>query len=144
YHHINQMLDHGLLVLVEERPKGAMTERVFGVGGKAIRPSAAFRERYGIEGQAEVARLAFRMAETQMTAPIADGLIGADPLEVDADLRQVSIALASLRLDREDLNALIEDIDELVRKYGEMEYDGRRGSIPVGFFHAVYPRDTPR
>ncbi|MEX1279300.1 MAG: helix-turn-helix domain-containing protein [Acidimicrobiia bacterium] len=144
YHHVNQMLDHGLLVVVEERPKGAMTERVFGVGGRSIRPSAVFRERFGSEGQAEVVRLAFRMAETQMTAPIADGEAGSELLGGDADLRQASIALVTLRLDGEDLHALIEELDELVQRYGKKEYDGRRGSIPVGFFHAVYPRDTPR
>lgn len=135
YHHINQMLEHGLLLVVEERPKGAMTERVFGIGGKSIRPSAAFRERYGAEGQAEVVRLAFRMAETEMTSVVAEGLQDA-PVVADVDPEaRASIGLSALRLEPASLEALVADLNGLVARYS-----GEEGSIPVGFFHAVYPR----
>jgi DNA-binding transcriptional ArsR family regulator len=137
YHHVNQMLEHGLLVVVEERPKGAMTERVFGVGGRAIRPSAVFRERYGPEGQAEVIRLAFRMAEAEMTTHAVTADPDEGPLADQPDGRRGSIALSSLRLDPSDLASLIEDMQALLDRYGD-----RKGSMSVGFFHAIYPRDT--
>lgn len=137
YHHINQMLDHGLVVVVEERPKGALTERVFGVAAETFRPSAVFFDRYGADGQAEVIRLAFRMAEAGMTeSAVADfpdtGMVGTLP-----DDRRASIALSSLRLDPSDLADLIGELDEVLGRYAKLE-----GEIAVGFFHAVYPRVT--
>ncbi len=136
YHHVNHMVEHGLLVVVEERPKGALTERVFRVAGGSIRPSAAFFERYGREGQAEVIRLAFRMAETEMTEAVGGGEMS-DGLEGLASDKRSSIALSALRLDPSDLADLIADMDEVLERYNEKD-----GPVAVGFFHAVYPRVT--
>ncbi len=137
YHHVNQLLDHGLLVVVEERPKGAMTERVFGVGGRSIRPSAAFRERYGPEGQAEAIRLTFRMAEAEMTSLAEASDPERGPLAGGEGRRQATIALSGLRLDPDDLGDLIDEVQAVIDRYAD-----RRGSTPVRFFHAIYPRES--
>lgn len=136
YHHINQLLEHGLLLVAEERPKGALTERVFCVTADSFRPSAAFFERYGREGQAEMIRLAFRMAETEMTESAGAEQLPAGLAALPKDER-ASIAMSALRLDPADLAALIADLGDVLARYAK-----REGSLAVGFFHAVYPRIT--
>jgi hypothetical protein len=136
YHHVNQLVEHGLLVVTEERPKGALTERVFCVAANSFRPSPAFFERYGRDGQAEVIRLAFRMAETEMTESAAADRT-ADGLEEVPRDRRASIAVSALRLNPSDLADLITDIEDVLARYSKVE-----GSVSVGFFHAVYPRVT--
>jgi len=124
YHHINRLLEHGILVVVEERPKGAMTERVFGIAANSFRPSTRFRERYGPEGEAEVVRLAFRTAEAEMTASFeSEGMVTG----------RTSLALSRLSLREEDIPELVERMNALVREFGD-----RDGDLAVGFFHAVY------
>jgi DNA-binding transcriptional ArsR family regulator len=54
YYHLNALLDTGLVKVVDERPKGALKERVFQVTAKTIRPSRSFLETYGSDGMAEV------------------------------------------------------------------------------------------
>jgi DNA-binding transcriptional ArsR family regulator len=136
YHHVNTMVEHGLLVVAEERQKGSLTERLFRVAAGSIRPSAAFFEHYGREGQAEVIRLAFRMGENEMTEAVGGGELVHGLGGVPSDKRS-TIALTTLRLEAADLAELIDELGEVLARYGEKD-----GPISVGFFHAVYPRVT--
>lgn len=132
YYHLNALVEHGLILVVEERPKGALIERVFQVAGKAIRPSKAFLERYGAEGLVEVSALAFRHAESRFVAAVREGHVG---LERDIPGRKASIGLSAMHLTPERLSELVERVEALQEEFTEDE-----GELLVSFFQAVHLR----
>lgn len=132
YYHLNALMTHGIIRVVEERPKGALVERVYQVTGSPIRPSAAFLDRYGGEGLAEVASLAFRHAESRFATAAREGRIS---LERDHPRRSTAIGLTTLRLSRERLDALVRAVEALQEEFGKEE-----GDIEVSFFQAVHVR----
>ncbi len=132
YFHLNALLDHGLIRVVEERPKGALVERVFQVAGRVMRPSEAFLERYGAEGLVEVTALAFRHAESRFVAAVRDGHVG---LERDHPERRASIGLSAMHLTPERLSELVERVEAL-----QAEFTDEEGELSVSFFQAVHIR----
>ncbi len=136
YYHLNTLTSHGIIRVVEERPRGALVERVYQVAGSSIRPSAAFLERYGGAGLAEVATLAFRHAESRFATAAREGRLS---LEKDHPRRSAAIGLATMRLSRERLDALVRAVEALQEEFGKEE-----GDIEVSFFQAVHVRgDRP-
>ena len=132
YHHVNQMVDHGFLALVEERPKGAMTERVFCAAAQTFRPSRQFLDTYGIEGLVEIGKLSFRTAEALFTSALQDSPALAD------DKGRLTIGLARLHLTEEQLAELVEDVNELIGRYA----DQPDGGVEVTFTSAVFPLEA--
>ena len=130
YYHLNALLDTGLVKVVDERPKGALKERVFQVTAKTIRPSRAFLETYGSDGMAEVSTMAFRRAETRFAAAQKAGLIGAEKDEQTATLGLVNLNLSTARLQE-----LVAQLEKLQADYADDE-----GEHSVSFFHATHPR----
>ena len=133
YYHLNSLLEHGIVGVIEERPKGALTERVFRAAGAAMRPSRAFLERYGAEGLSEVAALAFRHGEARFSAATKEGLIG---IQSEDDLRTVAIGLSNIRISRERLDEFVREAEELLFKYKDDGSD----EVPVSVFVAIHPR----
>jgi len=131
YYHLNTLLDLGLVVVVDERPKGAMRERVFQMGGKTVRPSKAFLDRYGPDGLAEVSTLTFRHAETRFAGAAKAGMIH---IRGDRD-NTATIGLAGMTLSPERLHELIQRIESLVQEFADEE-----GELPVSIFHAIHIR----
>jgi DNA-binding transcriptional ArsR family regulator len=130
YYHLNALLDAGLVNVIEERPKGALKERVFQVTAKTIRPSRSFLETYGSEGMAEVSTMAFRQAETRFAAALKAGLIGAE-----TDERTATLGLVNLRLSTDRLHELVGHLERLQADFADDE-----GEHSVSFFHATHPR----
>jgi DNA-binding transcriptional ArsR family regulator len=130
YYHLNALLDTGLVKVVDERPKGALKERVFQVTAKTIRPSRSFLETYGSDGMAEVSAMAFRRAETRFAAALKAGLIGAE-----TDERSATLGLVNLRLSTARLHELVGRLEKL-----QEEFAGDDGEQSVSFFHATHPR----
>jgi len=130
YYHLNALLDAGLVKVVDERPKGALKERVFQVVAKTIRPSRLFLETYGSEGMAEVSTMAFRQAETRFGAALKAGLIGAE-----TDERTATLGLVNLRLSTARLHELVGRLEKL-----QADFAGDEGEHSVSFFHATHPR----
>jgi DNA-binding transcriptional ArsR family regulator len=133
YYHLNSMLEQGLVRVVDERPRGALKERVFQVAGKAIRPSKAFLDRYGSEGVAEVSALAFRHAETRFGRAAKAGLVG---LEQPDGPRTGTIGLSNLTLTPERLDELVRRIEALLEEFRQ-----DTGDLPVSLFQATHIRE---
>ncbi len=129
YHHVNQLVDHGFLVLVEERPKGAMVERVFCAAAKTFRPSRRFLDTYGIDGLVEISKLSFRTAEAEFVTALQDAP------ELGEDSGRLAIGLARLHLSEEQLLELVQTVNSLIRSYA----DEPDGDIEVSFMTAVFP-----
>lgn len=132
YHHVNQLVDHGFLTLVEERPKGAMTERVFCAAAKTFRPSKQFLDTYGIEGLVEIGKLSFRTAEALFASALQDS-----PGLAEEDGR-LAIGFARLHLTEAQLANLVEDVNELITRYAEQP----DGDVEVSLMSAVFPMEA--
>jgi len=133
YYHLNSMLEQGIVRVVDERPRGALKERVFQVAGKTMRPSKAFLDRYGPEGVVEVSSLAFRHAETRFARAAQAGLVGLEPSDGP---RTGTIGLGSLTLTAARLDELVERIEAVFEEFGQ-----DTGDIPVSLFQATHIRE---
>lgn len=135
YRHLDRLVEHGFLVIVEERAKAKTVERVFSVSARSVRPSAEFLERYGPQGHGEMMRLGFRTVESEVVAAVE-----ADP-SIDPLGDQTTFKFTRLRLEEEDLRELVAGLDDLFERF-----TGRTGPIEVSFLGSVVPleRDTSR
>ena len=134
YYHLNSMLEQGLIRVVDERPRGALKERVFQVAGKTMRPSKAFLDRYGLEGAAEVGALAFRHAETLFARAAKAGLVRSEPSD---DPRTGTIGFSILTLTPERLDELVGRIEAVMEEFGQ-----DTGDLPVSLFQATHIRES--
>jgi DNA-binding transcriptional ArsR family regulator len=131
YYHLNRLLDLGLVRVVDERPKGAMKERIFQIAGSNMRPSKEFLDRYGPAGIAEVTTLSFRHAEARFADAARAGAIG---IEND-DLKTATIGLQTIKLSAERLHEFVQRIEALAQ-----EFTGEDGELPVSIFYAAHIR----
>lgn len=131
YYHINALLAHGFLQVVEETKRGGMTERLFCVSARSFRPSQQFADRYGGEGLQEVVRLAFADAEQALRRAIDSGVVSWEAL----DERRVSLGYHSMRLTEEHLQELVQKLNELTLDSPD-DPDG----IRVAGLIAVFPK----
>lgn len=130
YYHLNALLDTGLVKVVDERPKGALKERVFQVAAKTIMPSKLFLETYGPQGMAEVGTMAFRQAETRFGQALKAGLIGEQ-----ADERTTTLGLVNLHVSIDRQHELVERLEGL-----QTEFAADEGEHSVSFFYATHLR----
>lgn len=91
YHHLNVLLEHGVIRVVEERPKRGVSEREFQLAARLIVPSPSFVHRYGDEGIREVGALAFRHAEARFLNAVSSP-------SAKAGAFQPTVVLSQLRL----------------------------------------------
>lgn len=135
YHHIHRLVDHGFLVEVGERPAGKTVERLYSVAADTVRPSSVFLDRYGREGNAELARLIFRTVESEVVAAVeADS-------SLDLEGSRVALTYTRLFLDEAALTELVATIDRLV---AEQKSRPRSGDVEVSFFASVVPLSDGR
>ena len=128
YHHVNRLVEHGFLVPVEERTVAKTVERVYSIAAVTVRPSAAFYERYGVEGNAELFRLGFRTVESEVVAAaLADSAL-------DPQGEQAAFSFTRLHLDEADLEKLVEAVEGLFDQFRT-----RSGDIEVSFLASVIP-----
>jgi predicted ArsR family transcriptional regulator len=113
YYHVNLLVEHGFLAVVEERRVGGLVERHFAVAADGFQPSDAFWERYGAEGRVEAARLLFRTAEAGFEAAARHGLFdGVERATMAASLSQVRMTPERRREFLEKVDALFEEYDD--------------------------------
>ncbi len=132
YRHVNRLVDHGFLIVSEERPKAKTVEKLYRTAGKNIRPSAAFLEQYGTEGTAELLRLGFRTVEADV---VAAALV--DP-SIDPSGERSTFGFTRLYLDEARLRELVEAVEALFHRFDE-----RSGDIEVSFMGSVIPLGGP-
>ncbi len=132
YRHVNRLVDHGFLVIVEERAKARTVEKVYQTAGKNVRPSASFLQRYGTEGTAELLRLGFRTVEGDVVAAAR-----LDP-SIDPSGDRSVFGFTRLYLDEATLRDLVREIDALFHRFDE-----RSGDIEVSFMSSVIPLNGP-
>ena len=128
YHHLHRLVDHGFLVEVGERPAGKTVEKVYTVAALNVRPSAAFLDRYGTEGNAELMRLSFQTVGSEVVAAAR-----LDP-SLDPSGETSTLGFTRLHISEADLRELVSEVDSLFD-----EYKSRTGDIEVSFFSSVIP-----
>jgi hypothetical protein len=128
YRHVNRLVDHGFLLVVEERSKAKTLEKVYQTAGKNVRPSASFLEHYGTDGTAELLRLGFRTVEADVVAAAH-----ADP-SIDPSGDRSVFGFTRLYLDEANLRELVEEVDSLFDRFDE-----RSGDIEVSLMGSVIP-----
>ena len=128
YHHLHRLVEHGFLVEVAERPAGKTVEKLYSVTAMNVKPSAAFLERYGAQGNAELMRLTFRSVGSEVVAAAE-----ADPT-IDPSGETSTLGFTRLHISETDLRELVGEVDALFD-----EYKGRAGDIEVSFFSCVIP-----
>jgi hypothetical protein len=128
YRHVNRLVEHGFLTVVEERSKAKTMEKVYRTAGRNIRPSASFIERYGTEGTAELLRLGFRTVEADVVAAAR-----VDP-SIDPSGDRSIFGFVRLYLDEARLRDLVKEVDALFHRFDE-----RSGDIEVSFMGSVVP-----
>ncbi len=110
YYHVNALVDRGLVVVVEERKVGTMTERLFQTAAKSFRPSPDFLEKYGQEGLLEVIRLTFAEAENELRSAVEEGIVTLD----EDDVERTVIGYSSMRVSEETLRDMVARINEVI------------------------------
>ena len=129
YYHINGLLEHGFLQVIQENKRGGMTERVFGAAAASFTPSQKFMDQYGNEGFDEIVKLSFANAEAALKRAVDAGLVSMLPPENPL----FTLGYHSLQLAEEDLRELVRAIDKLVRGAPE-DPDGIRVAGLVAIF----------
>lgn len=128
YYHINGLLEHGFLQVIDEHKRGGMTQRVFAAAAASFTPSQRFLDQYGTDGFHEIVRLSFANAESALKRAIDAGLVSMMP----GESRQL-LGYHSLILSEESLVELVDAIDKLVRGAPE-DPDGIRVAGLVAIF----------
>ena len=134
YYHLDRLLEHGIIQVVEERPARPVPERVFQITGKSFVPSASFLEDHGEEGLAAAAAVAFRHAEAMLATAWSSGAVD---LSADQERANAHVGLALLRLDPARVTELVRRLRELTAEFSEDD-----GTVPVSMFVAVHPRSV--
>lgn len=131
YYHVNLLLDHGFLEVVEEREVGSLVERKFAVTADSFRPSEQFLDRYGAEGRLEGIKLLFRSAEAGIESAAANGLLDV------IDGERSTLSFSQFRLTPERRREFVSKLNELLTEYSDREGE------PMWSLVAVLPRWTP-
>ncbi|MEM7416238.1 MAG: helix-turn-helix domain-containing protein [Gemmatimonadota bacterium] len=131
YHHLNVLLEHGVVRVVETRAKRGSEERVFQLVGRTLVPSEAFAEEFGNDGIRAVGALGFRHAEARF--------LNASTAGNEAGLSQATVLLSSLHLTEARRDELAARLQELIADFAE---DTGPGATSV--FFAVHPMRSVR
>lgn len=131
YHHVNQLEEAGMIVVVDTRPAGAQTEKVYQVAAHSYQPSPRYLE----------AALPRDKAQAVMTAILgatqADFVRSIEDGAVTFEDRRMHLRRGLMRLDDERLRQLIADLDAVYAKYDD-EDAGDTGQV-VATLSVVYP-----
>lgn len=136
YYHVNQLLDAGLIRVVEERKVGAILEKVFQTTARSFRPGAALLQSGRPPG--EMARIGAAVvldparldAETFLTKHFETGASIDDP---------GTFARGQGRLSKAKAEKLAEKIHELLDELDDEDDDGIEFSLSVIFVPLADP-----
>jgi DNA-binding transcriptional ArsR family regulator len=135
YHHVELLQSKELVEQVDERRVGALTERVYALTAKVIRPSARLlRSADADERLAALMTLLFDTTKADVQRSFAAGEIELD--EPD-DVRRIALGRSIAYLAPEQANEFICELDALVARF-DAAHDSRNDR-PFAFVWALYP-----
>jgi DNA-binding transcriptional ArsR family regulator len=136
YHHVELLRSKQLVEQVDERRVGALTERVYALTAKVIRPSARLlRSADGDERLAAMTTLLFDTTKADLQRSFAAGEIDLD----DRDhLRHAGLGRSIAYLAPEQADEFIRELDALVARFDAAD-DSTRNDRPFAFVWALYP-----
>ncbi len=140
YHHVKLLEEAGLIRVVSTRDVGALTERLYQVTAKSIRPSERFLDEAIPKERAEAMLTAlFGATRADFVRAVDEGRAS---LREEKDRRRVSLARRLLTLTPERLTEFVDAVEALIDSY-ESETDDP-DAIPVGVLHVIYPSSRTR
>lgn len=138
YHHVKLLEDSGMITVVDTRPAGAMTEKVYRVSAKSYRPSDAFLADSSTKDKAQVMLTSvFGATRADFVRSVCDGVASlSDPKET----RKMTLSRGFLRLKPDQILDLIKDLEGVVDRYHEESADeDDPDALRVAFLNVVYP-----
>ncbi|HEX7097910.1 MAG TPA: winged helix-turn-helix domain-containing protein [Acidimicrobiia bacterium] len=135
YHHIRLLEEAGLIRVVGERRRRAVTEKVYQSAARRFQPSRRFLEEVSpAEAIAAIVDSAFAVTRVDITRSFAEGRAGFDH---DDPARTTMLSRSVVRLSPERLRSLVDELEALLRRYEDD--DAGESAIPVAFLTVVYP-----
>lgn len=135
YHHVKLLEESGMIRVVEERPAGAMIEKIYQVAARSFQPSPGFLD---------------NSSPRQRAAALLDSLFGATradfvravdsgkaSLDLTGETSRIGLSRRVFRLRPEQLEQLVEDMEALIVSYGDEGDDP--DAITVAAVYAIYP-----
>jgi DNA-binding transcriptional ArsR family regulator len=139
YHHFKLLEDAGVIVVVAERPAGAMTEKIYQVAAKTFQPSAEFQESATPRDLAgALIDSLFSITRTDFVRAVAEQDI---ELQDAADRRTLSLSRRLITLSPERAHELVERLEALILEFDD---DPDEAARAYGILTIIHPssRDT--
>jgi DNA-binding transcriptional ArsR family regulator len=141
YHHVNQLEEAGMIAVVDTRPAGAKTEKIYQVSAYSYQPSKEYLSRAlpREKAQAVLASI-FGATEADFIRAVEEGVVD---FEVKTASRRMHIRRGLLLLNESRLHEFIAELEALYERY-EIDTDDLDGPPPddvevVGTISLVYP-----
>ena len=141
YHHVNQLEKAAMIRVVDTRPAGAKTEKLYQVAAYSFQPSEEYLERALPREKAQaVITSIFRTTEADFVRSVEEGAV---TFEDKAGSRRMHIRRGLLLLEGERLNELISELEALYERY-EIDTETLDEPLPddvrvIGTVSLVYP-----
>ena len=135
YHHVNRLVDAGLLRVVATRQVAAVTERRYQVVARSYRlhhDAFATLDRHQL---AKALGSVFDLARIGLERLVEAG----GYVDVDDPVEHSTITLAELHLTDDERIDLLHRLNELFEDVGQRTADERPGTAPFTLFVAAYP-----
>ena len=120
YHHMNLLEEAGMIRVVDTRPSGAQTEKVYQVAAYSFQPSREYLETADPREQAHaVLTSIFAATEADFVRSVAEGSASLDD---HSSQRKMQIRRGLLLLDEARLHDFITELDAVYEKY-DIDHD---------------------
>jgi len=142
YHHVNKLVDAGLLRVVRQQPKGPVVESSYQVTGLTYRPSKKLLASLSpTEIGSALLSLLFGPTKAEFVNALDQGVFS---LADSSRRRKVHVARHLLHLTPAELTGLIGEIEALYERYDPDPETIREGTIPVAALSVIHPRGRRR
>lgn len=135
YHHVNQLEEAGMIRVVDTRPAGAQSEKVYRVTAYSFQPSPSYLDEALPREKAQAVITAiFGATQADFVRSVEDGVVTFEDRE---QRRRMHIRRGLLRLDDERLHEFIADLEAVYAKY-DTDDRSATGQV-VATVSLVYP-----
>lgn len=132
YHHVEVLQEKGIVHQVDERRAGALTERVYALTAKLIRPSARLlRSGDADERMSALLTLLFDTTKADLGRSFATG-------EVRLDDSELGLGRSVAQLTPEQAAELVRELQALVARF-DGAHESSPNRRPFAFVWALYP-----
>src|SRR5262245_62031907 len=122
YHHIDLLLSHGLIRVVDERRVGALTERRYGLTARTYRPGARLMAAGDLEERLDVvSTLVFDATKSDFRRAVLTGEVSMDD---PRGRRQMTVGRSVVRLSPSSAAAFVAEIEALTERFEAADQDG--------------------